>query len=284
MIDKIYVAECYAENVNVEFYINDIPLTIKGPGFGNFLGAPINQYLINKTNKISMIIRPGDTPARAKSGPVTGTYLSYSGVGEKAMMRICSYPKGSVVGGPEGEELLRLSWPEKRLIRKNVEISDYALNNYPMVKEEKFSIGRLFGMPKAYQKASGLRISDTIKLSLSKFLEELHGCIEKGDADKFIALTSFRIHDNAISYDKNINENIDLIRAGFKHNLGSKTWKLSGLDPQSYDFRLCFDNRMIHCIAKDWKPIIREMPDKDGSCAYYDIFVSLIKRRWQVVL
>ena len=284
MVDKIYTAECYIQNVNVEFYINDIPVSLRGPGLGSFWGAPVNQYLINKDNKISMVIKPGDIPSRAKTGPVTGSYLAYPGEGERALMRICSYPKGALLGGPDAEEIARITWPEKRMLEKNIEINDFKSSNYPFMKEEKFNIGKIFKDVKSYQNAASLKLNDTIKLSLSRFLEEFHGYIEKGDADKFIELTSFRIRDNADSYSKNINENIKLIRSGFNRNMSLKSWALSGLDIQSYDFRLCANDKMIHCIAKDWKPIIREAPAIDNTCSYYDIFVSLIKKRWQVVL
>jgi len=283
MIDKIYSAECYAQNVNVEFYINDIPISLRGPGFGVFWGGSINQYLLNRNNKISLIVKPGNTPSRAKTGDVTGSFLACPGEREKTLMRICSYPKGALLGGPEAVEIVRLSWPEKKQVR-NIEINDYKLNTYPLKKEEPFYIGKLFSTSKSYQKASRLKLNDKVNLCLAKILEELHGCIEKGDADKFIELSFPRIHDNADSYGKNINENINLIKAGFKRNLNSESWGLSGLDPQNYDFRLCFDDRVVHCIAKDWKPIIRETLDKDGSCSYYDVFISLVKRRWQVVL
>ncbi len=284
MIDKIYTAECYAQNVIVEFYINDIPISLRGPGFGSFWGAPINQYLVNKDNKICMIIKPGDIPSRAKTGPVTGRYLACPGAEERALMRICSYPKGALIGGPDANEISRIVWPEKRMVRKNVEINDFESANYPLAKEEKFSVGKIFKVEKSYQKATSLKVNEKIKLNLSQFLEELHGYIEKGDADKFIELTSFRILDNADSYGKSINENISLIRDGFKRNMGLNSWELSGLDPQSYDFRLCANDKMVHCIAGDWKPIIREAPGVDNASSYYDIFVSLIKGRWQVVL
>jgi len=283
MTDKIYTAECYTQNVNVEFYINDIPVSIRGPGFGSFWGAPVNQYLVNKDNKISMIIKPGDIPSRAKTGPLTGSYLAYPGDREKALMRICSYPKGALLGGSSGKEIARIAWPEKRILRKNVEINDFKLNNYPLIKEEIFNIGNFFNAAKSYQKAISLKLIDEIKLNLSQFLEEFHSYIEKGNVDKFIELTSLRIRENADSYGKNINENIDLIKSEFKRNMSSESWALFGLDTQCYDFRLCAGNKMVHCIAKDWKPIIREMP-ADNTCAYYDIFVSLIKMHWQVVL
>lgn len=284
MIDRVYTAECYAYNVNAEFYINDIPVSLKGPGFGSFWGAPINQYLINKDNKISIIVKPGDTPSRAKTGPITGSYLAYPGDGEKLLMRICSYPKEALLGGPEAEEIARIVWPEKRTLGKDVEINDFKLNSYPLLKEEQFNVGKILESVRSYQKAISLKLNDKTRLSLAVFLEEFHGCIKKGDADKFIELTSFRIRDNSESYSKSIDENIRLIRSGFKRNMGLESWDLFGLDPQSYDFRLCANDKMIHCVAKDWKPIVREIPRKNNDFSYYDIFVSLIKNRWQIVL
>lgn len=284
MTDKIYTAECYIQNVNVEFYINDIPISLRGPGLGSFCGAPINQYLVNKDNKISMIIRPGDIPSRAKTGPLTGSYLAYPGKEERALMRICSYPKGALLGGPDAEEITRIVWPEKRTLRNNLEINDFKLNNYPLIKEELFNVGKIFNVVKSYQKAASLKLNDKTKLSLSEFLEEFHDYIKKGDVDKFIELTSFRIRDNADSYSKNIDENICLIKRGFKRNMSLESWSLSGLDTQNYDFRLCANDKMIHCVAKDWKPIIRETPGTDNACSYYDIFVGAITKRWQVLL
>lgn len=281
---RMYVAECYTEKINAEFYINDIPLTIRGPGFGSSFIAPINQYLSNTSNEISVIIKPGDFPSRAKIGPITGSVLDYPGEDEKALMRICSYPEGAVVGGPEGEELASIVWPEKRTASKNIEINDYELNSYPLKKSELFDIGTIFKNPKNLRNLSKLKINEKLKFSIAMFLNQLHSAISAGDSDLFVQLTLSRIEDNANSYNKSIEENKNLIKAGLKENLKKKGWKLTDLDPQSYDLRLCFNDKLIHCISKDWKPVIREIPDKDETVGYYDIFVGLLNKKWQVLL
>ena len=285
MIDRLYAAECYAKNVNVEFYINDIPISIRGPGFGSFWGAPINQYLVNKQNIVSMVIKPGDIPSRAKIGPVTGKYLASHNEGEEALIRICSYPKGALLGGPEALEIARISWPEKRTIKSKIDLDDYKLNSYPLTKEERFKIGKIFSATRSYAKAATIKkLTESLTLSLSEFLQELYECIQQADDQKFIKLTSHRILDNTHSYGKDIKECMKQVESGFKLNLSLQDWALAPLDTENYDFRLCANGKIIHCVSRDWKPIIREKPLEDKSQSFYDIFVSLIKRQWQVVL
>lgn len=379
-MNKIFVAECYAQNVNAEFLINDIPLTIRGPGFGAFWGAPVNQYLVNKKNSVKIIVRPGDPPSRFALGPITGSQISTPRQDERIMIRICSYPKGALIGGPEASEFVRLEWPIKYVLarilkidnklmarplkldedasytlegfdnklelqdgdvyllsdsdlknnRKNSEKvdfdindvvqvkvltqraqkrytgevlgsygqnilpsgrsslkpnpdNDYDLKSYPLVKEKSFELGSVFKENKFWQKAETLKLDSKTKLELVIFLTKLQENLATGNVDKFIELTQCRIRDNASAYDKKIEQNIDLIKSEIDTNLKIEGWAIQPLDPADYDFRLCADSKMIHCVAKDWKPILREVPNQNGQ-GYYDIFVCKVGKKWNVCL
>ena len=56
------VVEAEVHNCTVELYINDIPAGLCGIGINQKTTIPINEYLIDGTNKLSVLINPGDTP------------------------------------------------------------------------------------------------------------------------------------------------------------------------------------------------------------------------------
>jgi len=56
------VVEAEVHNCAVELYINDIPAGLCGIGISQKATIPINEYLIDGTNTLSVLINPGDTP------------------------------------------------------------------------------------------------------------------------------------------------------------------------------------------------------------------------------
>ena len=56
------VVEAEVHDCAVELYINDIPAGLCGIGINQKTTIPINEYLIDGINKLSVLINPGDTP------------------------------------------------------------------------------------------------------------------------------------------------------------------------------------------------------------------------------
>ena len=388
MINTFYVIECTARGCNAEFYINGIPLILRGPGNGDFFAAPINQYLIKGKNVFEILVKPGDTPSTARN--INNSSIPAPKL-EQVSMKLKVYPGKSLVNSSDGKELLSIRWPEKDILGKCIKLDDkYYLSplkkdkqenhildsndkdndnsenielilseskisnsfyketmesyvgsvlsansyydfeestykclpiiNYGNIKDLKpstlpkklqrndivktdFPLSISSGINskdlyrdtkdkalnnikiKNWQQASRLKLKPKTITKLGKFLETLHLTLTKFDTDNFVNLSLPRIEDNADAYNKTVQENIDLIKESFEYNKSSESGAMAELKPANYDFRLCANRKMVQCIAKDWKPALREVSDEtDNSTAYYDIFLSKIKSKWKVVL
>ena len=62
-----YVFECLARGCVAEFYLNDIPIIRRGSGVGLEYGGQVNQYLVDGTNELTIVVNPGPVPGEAGS-------------------------------------------------------------------------------------------------------------------------------------------------------------------------------------------------------------------------
>jgi hypothetical protein len=357
------VAECYATGCNVEFYINDIPLTTNGSKYGNYWGAPVNQYIKNGSNSISMNVLPANETLNKDK------CLRKPNPGEKVYMKVSMYPKGSCIGSTSGKEIMKIEWPVRFVFAQILKVSnkyiakpliqekknkyilpstndlysnnkedilllpndkieimnkdiarikitqidsnsgqhvgeviekiysiedikyhkkiearnDFKLITYPYTVQASSRKIKLNVSAKNWQKASKLKLNDKTLNELGNVVEKIHSIISDCNAESFIELSQNRIFDNCDAYNKHFDRNIAIIKDGFQNNKISEV-EFEALDPENFDFKLCANNRLIHCISKDKKPIIREKADNNGNCSYYDVFVGKIKRKWAIIL
>ena len=284
MTNTFYAFECTANNCQVEFYVNDIPISLRGGHKGHFYGGPVNQYLINGQNEIAMVVSPGPTPSLAEAGK--GGRKSPVGPAGNAVAVFARYPRGSILGGPDGTEIARIEWPppEEEERDESVEEQEEEGQNdlFPLRVSRKFDLKKMYGTWE-WQRASSLTLGPAMGDEIFKFLSDLRETLEAGDPEPFIKLSAVRLTEVARAYEKSPSETASVIRYGLPKDAAQSWWGMEPIDTKQFDLRLCAGDRMVECIAKDWEPILREAEDDEGGRGYYNMMLSKIGGEWFIV-
>lgn len=284
MTNTFYVLQCTANNCQVEFYLNDIPVALRGGHKGHYVGVPVNQYLIDRENVLSIVVRPGPKPSESKTGP-NGARSPNAPAGN-ALAILCKYPRGAVVGGPDGEEITSVEWPphddgeEDENQQEQEEQGNPDL--FPLEIVRKFDMGRLFGQWE-WQRAERLDLSDATRDEIVDYIKAIGVALNDGDPEPYIKESAIRLSEIARAYEKAPTDTTAVIRHGVKLDSNQAWWGIEPLDPKQLDFRLVADGRMIDCVNKDWEASLRELEDDEGGRGYYNMMISRIGEKWQIV-
>jgi len=266
-----YVLECAAETCFAEIYLNDIPVILRGPGIGMYFDGPVNQLLVDGVNRISLLIRPGETPAESRTG-TNGEKVNVQPKGDKAFARIVGYPFGALSGGPEGQELLRVDW--------NGHEEDSF--DFPMEVSAEANLGPLFG-GWAWQVAPKLELDEATRASVHEFLGKARADLEAFDAEAHIQRCILHLRELGRAYDTRASKKMNLIRMALEEDSKKAGFGFEELDPETYSLRLIAGGRMIECIGKDWEPLIREKPSPEGDSGSYEMRIAKVDGEWAVV-
>jgi hypothetical protein len=278
MIETFYVIECRANGVDVEFHLNGIPIVIRGPKYGQAQGCPVNHNIIDGVNEISMVVRPGPVPSQADTGPGGKKWKGKATSLESAHIRLSKYPHGSVVGGPEGVELVRIDWPVKD---EKVNRDDFQEGEFPFRMSAKIELGQVNG-PWQWQSAPRLSLEKE-RAAVTELLTRLHTSLNARDPEPFLEASALRLVELGKAYGKSPRNYAEAVRKITREDTADEKWGLEPLKPEEFDLRTVADGRMIECIAKDWRPILREKPAKDGSLSHYHMTVARIAGELRIV-
>jgi hypothetical protein len=58
---------------------------------------------------------------------------------------------------------------------------------------------------------------------------------------------------------------------------------LEPLVPETFDFRLCGRRRMLDCVAKDWRSVVRSKPNGDGLRSYFHMMLGRTGGKWWIL-
>lgn len=278
MTKTFYVLEAQTSGIDAEFYINDIPIVLRGPNHGQHYAAPVNQYLLDGPNELSMIVRPGPIPSESQSGR-NGQKETFAPTTEQAWARISSYPARATVGGPDGTELMKVEWPirDERKSR-----DDYQPREYPLKIVQFRDMGQMFGAC-AWQNAPKVRIDETVRNEIFEMLDALRSSLAAGDPELYIQLQKIRLEEVARAYQTSSDERRQMVREVTRSDAQQSWWGFPPLDKEQFDLRLAGRGAMVQCIDKRWDPILRENANDKNERAYYNLFVSKLEGKWVIL-
>lgn len=269
---KIYVLEFQVENCDAELYFNDIPIILRGPDHGRFFKAPANHYLIDGVNEMAIIINPGETPGIAISGSFQERRRA-SAEGAFSIAKLMVYPYGAIAGGPSGQEIMRVEW----IADDNRE---YA---FPAVIAVQQDLGTAFGKWE-WEDLDQIELNDSAKAEIADFLDALRISLEAGNPEPFIETSRPRLESAERAYGLRPGERADLIREVTKMDASKSWWGMEPLDTEQFDFRMAAKGRLVECIGKDWKPVLKEKPDPEGGVSTYSMFLGKSNGTWHIIL
>lgn len=270
--ELFYVLECTADNCIAEFFVNDFPIAVRGKSFGHFHGAPANEYIINGVNEITMVLYPGDRPAKSLAGIETERKRVVPLDDAKASVRVCTYPKGAIVGGPDAKELLLMEWkaePDKPV-------------TVPCVRSATVDIIHPLG-PWVWEGLPSLAWNDETESDVRSVLEELHMAFSGAMLEPFIEKCRHRFIE--IDQAHYFPEGSRAERASelLPEKLEDPEWAMEPIESKKPDFRLCAKGRLVQAISEDWQACLRSVPDEGGLQIFFSMILGLIEDKWQII-
>ena len=271
--DIFYVLECTVQNCKAEFYVNDFPIERRGQDWGYFYGAPVNEYILKGQNTISVVINPGPSPGRALSGTDSGRQRSMPHLEANVSLKLGTYPRGAVVGGPDCRDLVSIEW------KPGKERSHF----FPLVFSAAVDIDPPFG-PWAWQQFPRVELDDATRQEIDTFIKEIHTAFAGAMPEPFIDAAQPRFSDGEQSNFLPAGERQGQAETMLPKIMGRLSWGMQPLDGIEPDLRLCAEGKMGELIAKDWQPVLRSIPEEESEAVYYfAMMVSKVDGEWQVI-
>ncbi|MFN7939405.1 MAG: hypothetical protein U0R19_39125 [Bryobacteraceae bacterium] len=264
----IVVLETAAEQCSAEIYLNRVPVALVGGAWGKTLmGAAVPEHLIDGENELAILVNPGKTPSQA----LTGRRMMRA-PGATAYARLVRYPVGAYSGDPRGQQLVRL---------------DFAANTEG--KEELFPMlgRRRFAMDVKWHKwrwldAPRLTLDDATRTEVWKLLAAVHRALDRRDTGAVAEMCRIWCEECNLAHDVTPGRKALDLELNLDAVVNDPDSPLDNLREEDFDLRLVGEGRMIDCVARDWNPILRTVPD-NGEMSYLSLMVARIDGRMQIV-
>ncbi len=258
-----YVLECAVEGCDAEFYINDVPIVLRGEAHGKYYGGQCNQHLIDGINEIEIIINPGPTPGEALKGQDGVRRRLAPDKEAKAGAILAVYPYGAVVRGPERKPLMSAHWTA----------TEDTPEFFPKVVTGITDLGPLFGQWD-WEKSEAVQLDDPTLEEIEELVAKLHQSLLTGDPELYIKTSQARFKNTERAYALKPGKKEDLVRLGTRSDSRQHWWGLEPLNPPDFDFRLCGRNRLVEIVNKDWEPPLKELADDEDGVSTYPMLLG----------
>lgn len=205
-------------------------------------------------------------------------------------VRLMLYPVGVVAEAADGEILMSLHWnasdsaeilrafkPEFPLAEENA----LGPQLFPLWLATKNDIGEMFGAPH-WLNAKPQTLDEKTVNELKDFVARIRDSIEEGDAEPILAISTEMYRDVAAAYDISAEERAGLFRRLLRQESPKPYWIFETTEDEDFSFRLCAGNRLIECVSRDWKPIVRGVPSPEGRFLY-PMLVGKLNGEWIIM-
>lgn len=255
--------------VDVEVYLNDIPISRLIPGTGGREARPVNHLLVEGENRLGFLVKPGQTPAQARGGQRLGRLDARA----HTSARLSGFPAGAFPGEDRGREVV--------LFEHAIESEREVLFPYFVERPFQYEAGR---PDWAWQASPRLTLDPNLQVSVLSLLTKLVDSLQSVDARMFLDLASTRFVENALAYGGNPVARKKIWEDGLRA-LGQKpNWLFARPSLENMSLRLCADSRMVECIAIDWRPIVRAQRSERGVyMVHYPLLLASVGGRMQIV-
>jgi hypothetical protein len=258
---EIKVSGCYAVLV-----LNGIPLLSTGRFGATFSSMPVRQFLVQKPNRLELLVEPVTRPSLARHEQRKLTLDE-----GYAIARLVRYEDGVPALVENGELLLAHHWA-----------ADGREDTYPKVFTGEVSLpdGKHHW---AWEDAPALTMNDELRAEAVAVVEEVMGAVARGDLDGFIALTDAKLRDVKVAYPLRTDASIrDELREflAFWNKSGAPLYPL---DDEAHDFRLVAGGRMLEAVDDDGMASMRFCDPSDQAALPYPLYLARLDGRLRVV-
>jgi len=267
-----YILEATADGCVAEFYINDFPICRRGTACGYYYGGPVNEFLLKGENTLAFIIQPGKTPSTALSGETGERQRRVPEENAFVSLKLSRYPKGAIVGSPDGEELASLEWrPEAgRPVM------------FPRIGALRIELDLPYG-PWDWEDYPLIVLDGAVTEEITAFASDLHLGFAAGFHEPYVERCAVRFADA---------ENAHFLEPGDRgaeakdllpYVMDDPAWEMLPLQELTPSFRLCAEDRMVQVVADDWNALLRQRPDDKGNGVQFPMMVAKVDGEWGII-
>lgn len=205
-------------------------------------------------------------------------------------VRLMLYSVGVIAGAADGETLINLEWSA----RDSAEILRNLNPEFPLAEETavgaqifplrlttKKDIGEMFGAP-YWLNAKPQTLDEKTVREVTEFVLRIRDLIEEGNAEPILAISTEMYREVAAAYDISAEERANLFRQLLQQESAKPYWIFETPEEEDFSFRLCANNRLIECIGRDWKPVIRGVPSAQGRFLY-SMLIGKLNGEWLIM-
>jgi len=262
---------------SAEVYVNDVAVGLLAnarvpthlPDAGPKLSVSVSQYMVDGENEIAALIDPGPTPSTVLSNPRRCTAKAPASL--TAVLK--RYPTGAYPGDPAGQVLLRLVWS----VQKDQEYT------IPCLARARGDLGQMYGTWR-WQAAPRLDVNGERIRQVHHLLAAIANGLKRGDPEPFIEAARDRFLEINRAYGRPQDFGVRELRDKLRERLTDPNWDLAPVEVGEFDLRACGGGRMIDCLTRDWKPILRQREGEDGlSMTFWPVRLAEIQGHLKVV-
>ena len=120
----------------------------------------------------------------------------------------------------------------------------------------------------SWLEAQPLSDSQGIQTFVINFLARISQSLGEGDPEPYIAAARTRFEEISAAYQLPVEQQIEGFRRQFARLSAESGFQMQPIIPEIVDLRFCGAGRVIDCVDKGWKPLLRSVPRADGLIRY----------------
>lgn len=254
-MDRLLLLRLRTQGCAAELRLNDIPLLAAGPG--RTLNLPVNEYLFEGRNRMTLLIEP---PA---PGALPPPRLADGDSGASARLLL---PRIGRVGSEHSaRSLAELDWAaaDGEWVEPGTRLDQV------LALPVKFPRWRWPDMPAVADPAA-------VQPLVARFVQGLALSLARGDPEPFVQSARLRFEELAQAYAQPLPELLARWRARIQRLHAAKALRLAVPALADVMLRPCGDGRLLECLAPDGAPLLRSAPADDGSQQAWPLRVAVI--------
>lgn len=246
------------EGCDLELYVNDIPL-VRVPAVAGGGMFQCDHVLVQGENVFEVLLHPGSTPSVARTERRS---LPSDGIAVEVRAALC--PPGTAPGEVGTTALFRFG---ERLPGGPME--------FPRSVKTTHAFDRTEG-PWAWERAELLHLDGALLQEATRYVQSMHGSLARKSFPGFWAHNETAHREVARAFDVPLTERQSAAEGALNRQFADPAFAMAPLVAEQFDYRLVASGRLLECIAKDWRAVVRTEPDSEGNVMRFPIMVGRI--------
>jgi hypothetical protein len=263
----MYQIVAEVESCDAEIFLNDMPIARLREFESAAIAMPVHPSVIDGQNELKIVVNPGPTPTKAT--------LATSGLPIKPQARVNASLMQVPLGQPPDQEATGL-------LSLTFTVPSGQSGRGPVITSKSAWLPETFGI-RPWQQAEILpELNEALAADALGFVKMVADALQKGDAERLRQLFRLKISSAAASYGLDGEAQLEIFTSQWAAAAQSPDWRLASISPDVASLRLAGTNRVIDCVAVDWKPLIR-MADLSQGGLLLSMGIGIIDGQWAVV-